>query len=144
MIEALQHEMHFCELSAKLLATISNTWQLSAKLVFSKFLKSVWMIHACCHHHHHQHHHHHHHHHHQVPHQYCQEGGLMGLHYTSVNETLGNITTTTTSKTVEGLEGVRMMLMIMMMMLMMTKTKTTTTMTITQPKPRCGSPPSPS
>ena len=68
----------------------------------------------------------------------------MGLHYTSVNETLGNITTTTTSKTVEGLEGVRMMLMIMMMMLMMTKTKTTTTMTITQPKPRCGSPPSPS
>ena len=62
MIEALWHEMHCCELSAKLLATISETWQLSAKLVISTFLKSVWMIHACCHHHHHQHHHHHHHH----------------------------------------------------------------------------------
>ena len=38
-----------------------------------------------------------------------QEGGLMGLHYTSVNATLGNITTTTTtSKTVlEDIEGVR-------------------------------------
>jgi len=36
-----------------------------------------------------------------------QEGGLMGLHYTRLNETVANITTTTTSKTVEGLEGVR-------------------------------------
>ena len=43
----------------------------------------------------------------------------MGLHYTSVNETLGNITTTTTSKTVEGIEGVRIMLMMLMMLMMM-------------------------
>ena len=83
----------------------------------------MWMTHACCHHHHNHHHHHPHHHHH---HHHWQEGGLMGLHYTSVNETLGNITTTTTSKTVEGLEGVRMMLMMLLMMMM---TKTTTTMT---------------
>ena len=46
-----------------------------------------------------------------------QEGGLMGLHYTRLNETVANITTTTTSKTVEGLEGVRMMMQLWLMMM---------------------------
>jgi len=37
-----------------------------------------------------------------------QEGGFMGLHYTSVNLTMvGNVSTTTTSTTLEDIEGVR-------------------------------------
>ena len=41
----------------------------------------------------------------------------MGLHYTRLNETVSNMTTTTTSKTVEGLEGVRMMMQLWLMMM---------------------------
>ena len=41
-------------------------------------------------------------------HHIVQEGGLMGLHYTSVNLTMiGNVSTTTTSTTLEDIEGVR-------------------------------------
>ena len=41
-------------------------------------------------------------------HHIVQEGGFMGLHYTSVNLTMvGNVSTTTTSTTLEDIEGVR-------------------------------------